>query len=199
MGRKTAKGEKTKEGANGQDNSKGKKEYVEGWSEKKLMEVWSGVEKGEFELGSDDLKILNAELKRRNLGPYDKKTGTPPAEESDDLEEDDDFEEQVPIGYIKLYPETPERNEFYKKRYANAKKAWPNTKIIKKGEAWFIVAKGTDEHGYDVHLFITSDGTVHGTCTCADFTQRGVRRNFPCKHIFMVLVDQGHTRRWEGL
>jgi hypothetical protein len=158
-----------------------KKNYVKGWSDEKVLEVWEGRKKGEYELGEDDLEILGSELKRRKIGPYS---------EEDELE-------QVPIGYIRLYPETPERNEFYKKRYFNAKKAWPDTRIIQKGDTWFIVAKGESETGYDVHLFFTNKKTeVHGTCTCADYSQRGVRRNFPCKHIFMVLIHTGLTAKW---
>lgn len=159
--------------------------YVQAWKDSKVLEVWEGREKGEYDLGEDDLEILDSELKRRGLGPYST---------------DDDEIEQVPIGYIRLYPETPERNELYKKRYFNAKKAWPDTKINQKGDTWFIVTRDDAEHGYDVHLFFTMNRTlVHGSCTCADYSQRGVRRNFPCKHIFMVLVHTGLTQKWPDL
>ena len=172
--RKAAKSKK------GQDKSA----YIKSWPDEKLEEVFSGHESGEYELGEEDLTILRAELENRGLGPYR-------------VDEEIDEEEQVPIGYIKIYPDTPDRNEFYRKRYANAQKAWNGSKITQKAENWFIVAKRSAESGYDVHLFFTSDGSVHGTCTCADFTQRGVRRSFPCKHIFMVLVEKKLTPRWE--
>jgi hypothetical protein len=170
-----------------------KRAYIKKWDDDKCEEVFLGHEKGDYELGEEDLKILMKELERRGLGPF-KSEGVEDDEEGDDELLDDS--DQVPIGYIKIYPDTPDRNELYRKRYENAKAAWPKTKITKKGDAWFIVAKRDTGSGYDVHLFITKTKGVHGTCTCADFTQRGVRRSFPCKHIFMVLVHEGMTKKW---
>jgi len=186
-----------------------KKSHIKSWSDEKLIEVLRGHENGEYELGDDDIGILMDELRSRGIEiPREKLNrkkhttqepsgATPVADSKGSGAVLDDDDDQVPIGYIKLYPETPQRNEFYRKRYDNARRAWRQTNIIQKGEKWFIVAKGEAEFGYDVHLYETSDGTVHGTCTCADFTQRGVRRNFPCKHIFMVLVHQGITKKWD--
>jgi hypothetical protein len=170
-----------------------KRDYIKSWSDEKVLEVWQGQSKGEYELADEDLEILKVELNRRKLDPVLQKE-----EDEDDYDEyaEAEGEEQIPIGYIRLYPETPERNEFYKKRYENARKAWPGTRIKIKGKTWFIVAKGEAEFGYDVHLYFPKDGSVHGTCTCADFTQRGVRRNFPCKHIFMVLVHEEFSPKW---
>jgi hypothetical protein len=173
--------------------SEGKRGHISSWPDEKLESVWVGHKNGEYVLGDDDVIILEEELKKRKLGDFSDQKLT------DDYM-DADEEEQVPIGYIKIYPETPERNEFYRKRYANAKKAWTDTNIIQKGEDWFIIAKGDSEEGYDVHLFFTRGKTVvHGTCTCADFSQRGIRRNFPCKHIFMVLVKKGLSPKWKDM
>jgi hypothetical protein len=194
MGRKP-KSNSVKKKPKGSAKSKGKKDYVQSWPDDKIEEVWEGHEKGEYQLGAEDLKILKSELEKRKLGPFkssDKKEKPLPGSE---LFEDEE-EEQVPLGYIKLYLDDVKRNEFYRKRYENARKAWGTTTITQKGETWFIVSKGDDEFGYDVHLFFTRDRMVHGTCTCQDFTQRGSRRNFPCKHIFMVLVDQKLAPKW---
>jgi hypothetical protein len=211
-----------------------KKKYIGSWTDKKLVEVWEGLEANEYDLGDEDKEILMEELKARGLradkeeeaegsigiedsqlgpessfplkrGPFGTAEVSKDASDSgeratgSDIDEDEEEEEQVPIGYIRIYPETPERNELYRKRYENARKAWGQTKIIQKGEKWFIVAKGDAEFGYDVHLYDTSNGAAFGTCTCADFTQRGIRRSFPCKHIFMVLVHQGFTEKWQDV
>lgn len=184
-----------------------KRKYIKSWPDEKVLKVWKGLKEGEYELGEEDVEILKKELKRRKLSSSVEHIGNEEAVLSEaevirtghdqDDPGDDEEAEQVPVGYIKIYPETPERNEFYRKRYANAKKAWPDTEITKKGEEWYIVTKSGSGSGYDVHLFFTGNRTnVHGTCTCADFSQRGIRRDFPCKHIFMVLVYSGLTEKW---
>lgn len=190
--------EQDEEGSDNKSNNKSgtakdKDSYIKSWSDQKVEDVYEGYKVGDYDLEGSDLKILYSELERRKIGPFRGDKNKVRVEPTEEPEED----EQVPIGYIKLYPDTPVRNDFYRRRYENARKAWGETRIDSKSETWFIVAKKNEEFGYDVHLYFTSDGTAHGNCTCADFIQRGVRRNFPCKHIFMVLVYEELTPKWE--